>query len=104
MLYGSQSKAFEHVERALGKNTLIKRSGVFCCSLYSIIGQRSRKDKGEVRRVVGRSQANIEVCIPVFSMSKKGVVLNQNNFQAYVLLVNTACTSHVGYKLLFMGI
>ena len=29
MLYGSQSKAFEHVERALGKNTLIKRSGVF---------------------------------------------------------------------------
>ena len=29
MIYGSQSKAFEHVEKALGKNTLIKRSGVF---------------------------------------------------------------------------
>ena len=93
----SQSKAFDHVERALGKNTLIKRSGVF--GIFKNGEKKSVMTKGEGKPVDDRSQANINVCIPVFIVAKR-VFCNKNNYQAYVILVKTASTTHV----LFVGI
>ena len=76
----SQSKTFEHVERALGKHTQIYRSGVFgWCRIFKNRGKKSVKTKvnGGPWMDEGRQISN--VCIPVLSVSKKGVLLNKNN-------------------------
>ena len=68
----SQSKAFGHVERALGKNTQIKRSGVFGWLRIFKNGEKKSvktKVKGglctEVRQI-------LNVYIPVFIVSETG--------------------------------
>ena len=61
---------------------------------YSRIGERKVKTtvNGDLWMDEVRQISN--VCIPVLSVSKKGVVLNKNNFQAYVLSVKTISTSN----------
>ena len=70
----SQSKAFDHVERALGKNTLIERSGVLgWLRIFKNGEKKSVMTKGEGKPVDDRSQANIKRLHSVFNSSEKGV-------------------------------